>query len=148
MLYIWIICSILLIIGEILTFQLWMLCMAVGCIAALITWISGANLAVQIIIMAIATLIAYIAGIPLYKRIHKNTTCRIGHRARTGMEALLGRKAEVVHDIRPGQIGRVRIDGDFWQARSPHTSEIIRRGDTVVVEAYDSIILTVQPSES
>ena len=63
--------------------------------------------------------------------------------ARTGMDALLGRRATVTHAIRPGELGRARIDGDNWQVQCPSATEEIKAGTEVVVTSYDSIILTV-----
>lgn len=68
---------------------------------------------------------------------------RTGREARTGMDALLGRKAVVTNEIRPGDTGRVRIDGDNWQAVAPGVNFTIHKGTETVVTAYDSIILTV-----
>lgn len=59
------------------------------------------------------------------------------------MDALLGRHGTVTEEIRPGKLGRVRIDGDNWQARLESPKAGAKRGDTVVVASYDSIILTV-----
>ena len=70
---------------------------------------------------------------------------RRGYDSRTGMDALLGRKAVVTHEIRPGELGRARIDGDNWQVRAPGVRTVIRHGEEVSVTGYDSIILTVEP---
>lgn len=61
------------------------------------------------------------------------------------MDALEGRRATVTHAIRPGQLGRARIDGDNWQVRAPGVDREIRAGEEVSVTGYDSIILTVTP---
>ena len=68
---------------------------------------------------------------------------RRGYDSRTGMDALLGRRATVIHPIHPGRLGRARIDGDNWQVQAPSVCEVIPDGTEVVVTGYDSIILTV-----
>ena len=59
------------------------------------------------------------------------------------MDALIGREVRVAEDIPAGGIGRVRIDGDSWQAQSNDGREIAA-GERVRVLSYDSIILTVE----
>jgi membrane protein implicated in regulation of membrane protease activity len=59
------------------------------------------------------------------------------------MDALLGRRATVTQEIKPGELGRARIDGDNWQVRAPGIHTTITRGEEVIVNSYDSIILNV-----
>ena len=60
------------------------------------------------------------------------------------MDALKGRVAEVVETIpSDGGFGRVRVDGDRWQARSVDGGAF-SVGDKVRVIGYDSIILDVE----
>ena len=40
--------------------------------------------------------------------------------------------------------GRVKVDGDSWQARSRHPQESFLVGDRVRIHSYDSIILTIE----
>lgn len=68
---------------------------------------------------------------------------RTAHAARTGMDALLGRRAIVTETVRPGSLGRARIDGDNWQVQAPSEPMAIPVGAEVIVTGYDSIILTV-----
>lgn len=60
------------------------------------------------------------------------------------MDALIGRETVVDEEIRPDAPGRIRVDGDSWQAvTADHTA--VKRGTLVRVESYNSIILTVKP---
>jgi membrane protein implicated in regulation of membrane protease activity len=79
------------------------------------------------------------------KRWHERQISKEGGAALTGMDALIGRKAIVTEDVRPGEKGRARIDGDVWQVVAPGVDSIISRGAEVTVTAYNSIILTVAP---
>jgi membrane-bound serine protease (ClpP class) len=62
------------------------------------------------------------------------------YRLRSGPETLVGRTATVVDDIDP--LGRVRLDGEYWNARS---GVPVREGERVRVEAIDGLTLEVTP---
>jgi membrane-bound serine protease (ClpP class) len=61
-------------------------------------------------------------------------------RPQTGAEATVGREGEVVATCRPD--GRVRVQGELWQARCAAGADI---GDTVRVTAVRGLTLDVQP---
>lgn len=143
---IWLIAAAVLVVIEVLTQMVWTLCLAVGCLASAIAGIFGVGAAWQIAIAGIVSVIAYFALMPVFEKWQKRAYDKNRHLARTGMDALLGRRGTVTEEIKPGKMGRVRIDGDNWQAVAPGCSETIRHGQEVVVEAYDSIILTVSPN--
>lgn len=141
---IWLIAAVLLLIIEVLSTMVWTLCLAIGCLAAMVASLLGADVAWQLVTMAVAAIQSFIFIAPRFRRwLHKSHAD--GNREdRTGMDALLGRKATVTHEIRRGELGRVRIDGDSWQARAPGADRDIERGEQVSVTGYDSIILTVK----
>ena len=70
---------------------------------------------------------------------------RMGKRAKatTGAEAMIGKRAEVATECRPK--GSVRIKGELWEARCEAGAD---RGDTVVVDDVDGLMLVVSPEES
>ncbi|MDO4319483.1 MAG: NfeD family protein [Bacteroidales bacterium] len=138
---IWLIFAALLICVEVLTQMMATLCLAIGCLAASVTLWAGGDLLWQIVVLATVSLLAYIALMPLFVRRHDKC---ITHADRTGMDALLGRRAIVTHQIKPGEQGRARIDGDNWLVVAPGCDSLIKAGDEVVVTGYDSIILTVE----
>mgnify|MGYP000769145305 CR=1 FL=1 len=140
---IWIIIAVVLIIVEVLTQMLWALCLGAGAILAMAASLLGVDLVWQIVIMAVAALGFYLVAFPWFRKIHN---ARTAHTARTGMDALLGRRAIVTETVRPGSLGRARIDGDNWQAVSADASPI-DVGTKVRVTGYDSIILTVEREE-
>lgn len=141
----WIIAAALLAGLEVLTQMVWTICLAIGCVASAIAAAFGLDVAWQISIAGIVSVIAYLALKPLFDKWQKKTNAKNKHLARTGMDALLGRKGVVTHEIKPGEMGRIRIDGDNWQALAPKTNHTIERGQQVVVDSYDSIVLSVQP---
>ena len=136
----WLIVAALLIVIEVLSQMMWALCLAVGALAAMVCSLCGLDMIWQVVALGVASALAYIVFLPIFRRWHERSDLR---EARTGMDALLGRKAIVTHEIRPGQLGRARIDGDNWQVQAPSVCEVIPDGTEVVVTGYDSIILTV-----
>jgi len=141
---IWLITAGIVLIIELLTQTMWALCLSVGILVAAIVSYFGAGLEIQLAALIVGSLAAYLSLGPIFRK-YKNRGQKDGRDARTGMEALLGRKAVVTHEIRPGELGRVRIDGDNWQVRAPGVSTTIERGSEVTVISYDSIILDVAP---
>lgn len=142
---IWLIIAAMLLIIEVLSQMVWTLCLAIGAVVALAVDLLGGGLEWQLIAMALSTVASYIIVVPLVKRWHEVIARGKGRESRTGMEALLGRTAIVTHEIKPGRMGRARIDGDSWQVVAPGVARTIQRGEEVSVSAYDSIILTVRP---
>lgn len=140
---IWIIVALALGALEVAMQTVWMLCLAAGCLGGLAATLCGAGPGTQIVVMAAASVAAYIAFLPLFRRWKQKHARKISRDDRTGMEALLGRRAIVTEAIRPGLMGRVRIDGDSWQARTQRSDVMVLPGAEVTVTAYDSIILTV-----
>ncbi|MCM1028480.1 MAG: NfeD family protein [Pseudoflavonifractor sp.] len=142
---IWLILAALFIICEALTQSLWALCLATGALGAMAVALAGPGFTPQLSALAAVTLIAYLALMPLYRRWslrrHPNAPDH-----RTGMDALLGRRATITHEVRPGELGRARIDGDNWQVRAPGIDSPIPRGTEVIVTGYDSIILDITPA--
>lgn len=144
----WLIVAAVLVTLEVMTQMVWTLCLAVGCIGALTASLCGADLTLQIAVMAFTAMLAYIVLVPYFRRMHHRFAEREGSVLRTGMDALIGKEATVVDSIEPERLGRVKVDGDNWQARARHPELSIRVGDRVRIHSYDSIILTVDPVES
>lgn len=142
---IWLIAAVVLLIVEIMSQMVWTLCLAIGCLGAMCGELLGVSLAWQLTILGVLAVLSYIILVPQVKRWHERVARKRGSIDRTGMDALLGRRAIVTHEIRPGSIGRARIDGDNWQVVAPGVDYVIERGSEVSVSAYKSIILTVEP---
>lgn len=62
-------------------------------------------------------------------------------RATVGVEALVGRRAVAVTDLRPS--GQVKFDGELWQARCEAGAAA---GDPVVIRRIDGLTLEVEPA--
>jgi membrane-bound serine protease (ClpP class) len=63
------------------------------------------------------------------------------HRPRAGSETLIGARGEVVEASGPDGRGRIRIQGELWEAQS---AEPFAVGDTVVVTSRDELTLAVK----
>lgn len=61
---------------------------------------------------------------------------------KVGPETLIGATGRVVEPLRP--IGRVRVRGEVWRARS---DEVIGQGDRIRVTARDRLTLLVEPAD-
>lgn len=140
---IWLIVAAVFVIIEVPTQMLWALCLAVGAVVAMAASLAGLSFAWQLGLLATGSLIGYLLLMPVWKRWLARHNALRGSESRTGMDALLGRKAIVTEQILPGQIGRARIDGDNWQVEAPGSTGIILPGEEVSVTGYDSIILRV-----
>lgn len=144
---IWLIVAAVLVVIEVLSQMVWTLCLAVGCLGALVADLCDVDIPWQIAIMALTSVVAYLVLMPWFKRWHDHTSPHDRHESRTGMDALIGRRAMVIADIEPGMTGRVRIDGDNWQVRAPKQVVAIERGCEVVVTTYNGNILDVEIAE-
>ncbi len=141
---IWLIAAAILVIIELLTTTYAALCLVGGCLAAMVCAICDGGLQMQLLLAAIGTIATFVAGKPLLQ--HYGL---LRHRRPepSNMDALIGRNCTVTERI--GGVddpGRVRIDGDSWQAVSEDGSPI-DAGTPVRVVRYDSIILTVRRAD-
>jgi membrane-bound serine protease (ClpP class) len=64
------------------------------------------------------------------------------YRVTTGVEGLIGERAEVIEALTPG--GRVRLRGEIWNARG---SSAVGAGEQVRVAAVDGLTLLVEPMD-
>lgn len=62
-------------------------------------------------------------------------------RATVGVEAMIGRRAVAVTDLRPA--GQVKFDGELWQARCEAG---VAAGDPVVIRRIEGLTLEVEPA--
>jgi membrane-bound serine protease (ClpP class) len=64
-------------------------------------------------------------------------------RPKTGAEAMIGKRAEVVSRLHP--TGQVHVNGELWEARSSAEAKV---GDTVIVRAMEGLTLLVEPASA
>lgn len=140
----WLVVAIVLFVVELMSGTSIAFCMAVGCAAAMLASFTKIALQWQIVIAIIISVICFLFVfiMPASKRNRKHTR-NTGYAS--NMDALIGRKTTVIETIKgDGQPGRIKIDGDVWQAVT-EDGQSLENGSLVEVTGYDSIILKVKP---
>lgn len=139
---VWLIITALFVLVELLTSFIATFCLAVGSLLAMVISLFG-GIEWQLGALTLGTVIAFIFFAPFIRRMQERRG-KTDNRGISNMDALRGRVAQVVEAIpTDGSCGRVRVDGDRWQARSVD-GNAFAVGDRVRVVDYDSIILDVE----
>ncbi len=139
---IWLIVMAILVIIELLTSLIATFCLAVGCLCAMVVSLAHLGLEAQLIAVIVGTVVAFAVFAPKIRRWQKTREEQRGNCVVSNMDALKGRVVEVIEEIPANGLGRVRVDGDRWQARC--NESIIPVGAQVRIIGYDSIILEVE----
>lgn len=121
---------------ELFTGSFYIMCFAVGAIAAAIVSPFG-GIYVQLAVFIVVSLVSIFLVRPLVMRWLHHEKDFIPSNA----DAIMGREATVSQDIPANGYGRVALDGDDWKATS---KESIAKGEKVVIVDRESIILTVE----
>lgn len=139
---IWILISVLGLIIELGSGDLFILCFSIGALAASLTAALGLGIVPQLIAMALCALLSIYFIRPMALRyLHRNDPDRVSN-----ADALIGREGRVSEAIAEGGTGRVAIDGDDWKAVSAD-GMAIKKGEKVKVVGRESIIITVERVE-
>lgn len=142
--YIWLIASLLFFILELLTPGFVVACFGVGCLLSALIAVFGGGLWLQIVFFCIGSIGSLLFLRPLLKRISRK-----GKDAKTGVEALMGRKARVISPIEGRSTkGRIALDGDEWPAFAQNPSESFDVGEQVIITTNDSITMFVTKHQS
>ena len=140
---IWLIVTAVLIIIELFTSLVATFCLAVGCLLAMVVSLFSMGIEGQLVALIVGTVVAFVAFAPAVRRWQKRRDEARGIGGASNMDALKGRVVEVIEIIPEYGVGRVRVDGDRWQARCAENCEI-PVGARVRIVGYDSIILEVE----
>lgn len=136
---IWILVSVLCLIAELGSGDLFILCFAIGALAASLAAALGLGIIPQLICLALCSLLSIYFIRPVALRyLHRNDENRVSN-----ADAILGRVGVVSQTIEKGGYGRVALDGDDWKAVSSD-GEAIEKDAKVRVVARESIIITVE----
>lgn len=140
----WFITAAVLFIAEILSGTVALLCLCIGCVSAGLCALTGLSITVQLSACAVLSLIVFFASGSAIKRFYA------GRRADkpehlSNMDALIHRQGKVTATITANYSdgGRVKIDGDSWQAYTTAENAPIEPGKIIVVAGYDGIVLKV-----
>jgi len=111
----------------------------VGALLAIIPALFGGSWLIQAIFFGVGSLLALWLLKPLMARWFA------ARDTKTGMDALIGRKAFVSEAIKVGDGGgRIAVDGDSWRAISS-VSHDLPAGSEVRITGYTSLVLQVEP---
>ena len=138
---IWVLASIICLLLELTSGDLFILCFSIGALCSAVAAALGVGWVLQILIFAFFTLLSIFFVRPVALRwLHRNEDNRLSN-----ADALMGRVGTVSETIDEGGYGRVAIDGDDWKAVALD-GQSIGQGERVTVVGRESIILTVEKS--
>ena len=141
---VWLSAAVLLVIFEIMSGTVALLCIGLGCVAAAVCDVLGMSLTWQAVVAVVSSLALFFSiGSTLRRLLHPH---KDSPRYSSNADALIGRRACVICRV-TGNVadgGRVKIDGDNWQAFCDPADEVIEPGQMVEVVGRDSIILKVK----
>ena len=136
----WAILAVVCLIVELMTGGFFIICFAIGAMAAALTTLFG-GLALQVVVFIIFSAVSIFMVRPFALRyLHENKPA-----PKSNADALLGRVGRVSETIVAGGFGRVAIDGDDWKAQATGTDTDIAEGSLVQVTGRESIIIDVEP---
>ena len=127
--------------AELMSLDLILLMLAVGCVAGAITGALGAAVILQVLVAGIASIAMLAAVRPnLIKHLHSGPELQLGH------GKLVGRQAVVTEDVTAHTPGRVKLAGEIWTAQPYDDSLTIKAGETVDVLAMKGATVYVHPA--
>lgn len=134
----WLIAVIAFVVIEASTTALVSIWFAVGATAALISSFFTQSLSVEAAVFAIVSAIALIIMVPTLAKRRKERKAPVTN----GSPLTIGKQGVVLVDIKPGYLGRVRVDGLDWQARAEAP---MPQGTPCRVTEADGAVLIVCP---
>lgn len=134
MVYIWLALTVVFIIIEVATTDISSIWFAAGAlVSTLVAWLAPQAVALQAVAFAVVTVVTmYLTKPLLTKYLTKKTP--------TNMDMYIGQNALAVSDISPDKLGRVKIAGLTWQAKS---SQIIKEGEMCRIVKIEGASLVV-----
>jgi membrane protein implicated in regulation of membrane protease activity len=137
-LFVWIVVAVLLAVGEVLTPGLFFLGpVALAAVAAAIASGLGAGAAWSVLVF----LVGSVASLGVLRPIARRHV-RLPALSRTGVDALVGRKAIVTRRVDAAG-GRVRIGGEEWSARPYLEGQVLEEGakvDVIEIEGATALV--------
>ncbi|MBP3284264.1 MAG: NfeD family protein [Clostridia bacterium] len=136
----WLIFSIILGVGEILTPNFFLLWFAIGGVIACIVSFFIDNIAIQLAIFAIVSLALLVFTKPLVKKITKSD-----ERVASNYMALIGKKARVIEKIDASkETGKIKLNGEVWKAIPQEEGTTFEIDSEVEIIAIDGVKLIVK----
>ncbi len=137
---IWLIIFIIMIIIEAATTALATVWFAAGALVAMIMDLCGAPLNLQIIVMAIVSVVTFVICMIWIRP--KLESLRRANIQRTNADRLIGMEGVVIVPVNPVEgKGQVKVEGQVWSAKSQNT---IEEGTKVKIKAIEGVKLIVE----
>ncbi|AWX06593.1 NfeD family protein [Prevotella intermedia] len=138
----WLLVSLLCLVLELTNGDFFIMCFAIGGVAAAIVSAFSDSFTLQVIVFAVVSALSIFFVRPFaLKYLHKNKDNRVSN-----ADAIIGRIGKVTEPIAANGYGRVKVDGDSWKAVAANNLAI-EEGTTVRIVALNSIIVTVERAE-
>ena len=138
----WLLVSLLCLVLELTNGDFFIMCFAIGGVAAAIVSAFSDSFTLQVIVFAVVSALSIFFVRPFaLKYLHKNKDNRVSN-----ADAIIGRIGKVTESIVANGHGRVKVDGDSWKAVTANNLAI-EEGTTVRIVALNSIIVTVERVE-
>jgi membrane protein implicated in regulation of membrane protease activity len=137
--HIWLIVGILLALGELMHGGFVLLWFAGGALVAALFSYLETSFKVQLIAFSFSSLGLFAASRTIFRRFLMGRKKDVP----TNVDAMIGRKVQVVDEIGPGRRqGSVQVAGEVWSATS--TGKVLRSGEIVVIEAIEGLKVQVR----
>lgn len=135
----WLLMAAIFIVIELVTLGLTTIWFAGGAFVAAIAGACGTNLAIQVILFLVVSIILLVLTRPIAVK-HLDSKIE-----KTNTEALIGKTAVVVQEINNvNATGQAKINGMEWTARAKNENEIIPAGTNVTIVEISGVKLIVE----
>ncbi len=135
----WLIAAVILAVIEALTMGLTTIWFAGGAVAALGAALLECSLPVQIIVFFVVSVVLLIGTRKIFVG-----KLRIGQE-KTNLDALIDQEAMVIAEIRPMEVGIIRLGGQEWSAVCRDADTAVPAGETVIVKEIEGVKAVVVP---
>ena len=127
---------------ELITINLVTIWFAIGALVASFAAMYGMSIDVQITVFLVVSFALLIPLKPWAQKQFNKT------RAKTNLDALVGKTAVVEQSIdTPNDIGKVKLNGMEWSAKTEDIDDIIPTGELVEVTKIEGVKLVVKRTE-
>ncbi len=139
---VWLCVLVIMIVLEGVTAQLVSVWFVAGALAAWVTSMFVANVAVQCTVFIIVSLVLLLVTRPFVRKLKESAKF-----VPTNADRFIGETAVVLEDIDETKgVGQVKVCGSIWSAKtSKPAGEVIRKGSEVIVKGIAGVKLVVEP---
>lgn len=139
--WVWLIATVVLLVGELLTEGFFLFWFAAGALGATVTALFTSSLPAQLITFILISGVLLFYSRQLGEKLAKGKTG-----TDTNTNALIGQTGVVIREVQPHQTGLVKISGQEWSCVSSNQTPI-PVNTLVKVESLQGVTLTVSPAE-